>query len=90
MLEYVPYCLNNFIRVGGLPIDIVRFYSAQILCALEYLHTEMDLVHRDLKPGNIMVTERDYIKLIDFGDSKVLIEDEGEYVQSVEARKKRN
>ena len=66
VLEYVPYCLNNFIRVGGLPIDIVRFYSAQILCALEYLHTEMDLVHRDLKPGNIMVTERDYIKLVSY------------------------
>jgi len=43
-----------------------------MITAIEYLHTEMNLVHRDLKPGNIMLTDQDYIKVIDFGDSVIM------------------
>ena len=50
---------------------IVKKYLSEILCALEELHS-LNVVHRDVKPDNIMVDDRGHIKLIDFGFAKVL------------------
>jgi len=50
--------------------EIARFYSAEVVLALDYLHTHMKIVYRDLKPENILLTEEGHIKLIDFGLSK--------------------
>ena len=48
--------------------DLVKFYSAQIAIALQYLH-DFGIVYRDLKPENILLDEDGYIKLCDFGAS---------------------
>eukprot|EP00761_Pharyngomonas_kirbyi_P003172 gb/GECH01003176.1/.p1 GENE.gb/GECH01003176.1/~~gb/GECH01003176.1/.p1 ORF type:complete len:419 (+),score=87.57 gb/GECH01003176.1/:1-1257(+) len=49
--------------------DAVRFYAAEVLLALEYLHM-MGFVYRDLKPENILIHESGHIRLTDFDLSK--------------------
>jgi len=44
----------------------VRFYVSEIVMAIEYLHS-IDIVHRDIKPDNILLTSAGHIKIIDFG-----------------------
>jgi len=49
--------------------DRVRFYVAEIVLAIEYLHT-LDIIYRDLKPENILLDDEGHIKLTDFGLAK--------------------
>uniref|UniRef100_A0A7S0ZD54 non-specific serine/threonine protein kinase n=1 Tax=Timspurckia oligopyrenoides TaxID=708627 RepID=A0A7S0ZD54_9RHOD len=52
-----------------LPEDAARFYAAEVLLALEYLH-HMGFVYRDLKPENILMRANGHIALTDFDLSK--------------------
>jgi len=46
-----------------------KFYAAEIVLALEYLHS-MGVVYRDLKPENILLDCEGHVRLTDFGLSK--------------------
>ncbi len=48
-----------------------KFYIGMLLYVIDYLHKK-NIAHRDLKPSNIMIDKNGYIKLIDFGTSKII------------------
>lgn len=47
-----------------------RFYCAEITMALEYLHKH-GVIHRDIKPDNMLLSATGHLKLTDFGLSKI-------------------
>lgn len=54
---------------GGMSIKSFRDYYFPVLDALEYAHGK-DIIHRDIKPDNIMLTENGRVKVMDFGLAK--------------------
>lgn len=74
VLEYVPNgMLSEKLHLfdDGFPKHIVKFYAAQLVLTIEYLNSQ-NIAHRDIKPGNIMLDENYNMKLIDFGEAKVV------------------
>lgn len=72
----MEYCAGGeFFRVlqkqprRRLKESAVRFYAAEVILALEYLH-HMGFIYRDLKPENILMRENGHISLTDFDLSK--------------------
>ncbi|MFE5770261.1 protein kinase [Streptomyces sp. NPDC056485] len=58
-------------QYGAMPADKALKVTADVLAALEVSH-EMGLVHRDIKPGNVMMTKRGLVKVMDFGIARAM------------------
>lgn len=63
--------LKDIIAQGPVPVDEAVKYVDGILEALDYSH-RAGVVHRDIKPGNVMVTEKGTVKVMDFGIARAV------------------
>ena len=78
VMEY--YCNNLGLTIGEtyrveatsrvLSVDKAIHYARQILVGLSRLH-RAEIIHRDIKPYNILITDEDRVKITDFGLSKL-------------------
>lgn len=60
-------------RMSTFDEECSRFYGAQILDTIEYMHSR-GVIHRDLKPENLLLDGNRHIKVTDFGTAKLLPE----------------
>ncbi|GMI97456.1 UNICORN-like, AGC2 kinase 4 [Hibiscus trionum] len=74
----IPYCPGSDLHVlryhqidRVFSPDVIRFYVAEVLCALEHLHS-LGVVYRDLKPENILIQQSGHAMLTDFDLSRNL------------------
>uniref|UniRef100_A0A5B6YPL0 non-specific serine/threonine protein kinase n=1 Tax=Davidia involucrata TaxID=16924 RepID=A0A5B6YPL0_DAVIN len=74
----VPYCPGGDLNVlryrqtdHVFSPSVIRFYLAEIVCALEHLHS-MGIAYRDLKPENVLIQQSGHVTLTDFDLSRSL------------------
>ena len=89
--ELLPYLVMEYVK-GQTLRDIIRVNGALsqrdaeqvmlgVLNALEYSH-RMGVIHRDIKPGNIMISEQGMVKVMDFGIARALDDSAATMTQS--------
>ncbi len=82
VMEYVDGRLLKYVLANGPlePAEATRIIS-QVLTALEYSH-RAGVVHRDIKPGNIMITSSGQVKVMDFGIARAISESSATIAES--------
>ncbi len=74
IMEFVDgRLLSDIIAEGALEPDEALRITSEVLTALEYSH-RAGLVHRDIKPGNVMITAAGQVKVMDFGIARAVAE----------------
>uniref|UniRef100_A0A8C5QGB6 Uncharacterized protein n=1 Tax=Leptobrachium leishanense TaxID=445787 RepID=A0A8C5QGB6_9ANUR len=68
VMQYLPGGdLDQFMgKNGKLDINTARFFAAELVCGLQYLHKN-GIIHRDIKPDNVLLDSQGHIKIADFG-----------------------
>lgn len=83
VMEYVEgHTVKDLLSDGtAVPIDEAVEIASGVLSALAYAHTA-NLVHRDIKPGNIMLTNDGKVKVMDFGIARALTDSQATMTQT--------
>lgn len=72
----MEYCeggsMTDVIEMGSLAEDVIKAVCASIVLGLQYLHGVANVCHRDIKCGNVLLTQDAHVKLADFGVSAEL------------------
>jgi serine/threonine-protein kinase len=83
-LEYVEgRTLRDYCQEQALGLEARLALFQQVLAAVQYAHGQL-VVHRDLKPGNILVTADRQVRLLDFGIAKLLVDGEAKETELTE------
>lgn len=72
VMEYCPYSVARYIDEyprENIPHDEIKYVAKQLFAGLKYLHQNY-IIHRDIKPDNLMLTKDGVLKIIDFGLSR--------------------
>eukprot|EP00038_Savillea_parva_P010943 m.193964 g.193964 ORF g.193964 m.193964 type:complete len:567 (-) comp19084_c0_seq1:280-1980(-) len=73
VFEFIDHTALNELEAHphGLPIDSVKRITYQVLRGIEFCHSK-NVVHRDVKPENVLVTTKYVVKMCDFGFARTL------------------
>ena len=68
VFEYLDHDLKKFLNLNGEPLkpELAKSYLYQLLLAIKYCHSRR-ILHRDIKPQNLLLDTNGLIKLADFG-----------------------
>eukprot|EP00049_Salpingoeca_infusionum_P002312 m.55653 g.55653 ORF g.55653 m.55653 type:complete len:360 (-) comp11503_c0_seq2:343-1422(-) len=71
IMEMMPRDLDTYVTTPGspMPLALTQSYMKQLLAGLDFCHVE-GILHRDIKPGNLLIDRQGKIKLADFGLAK--------------------
>ncbi|KAJ1416803.1 kinase-like domain-containing protein [Ochromonadaceae sp. CCMP2298] len=76
VFEFVDYDLSGLLKAGSMPLtdQHIRCYLHQLLLGTACLH-EADILHRDIKSANLLVTKHNVLKIADWGLARALPHD---------------
>ncbi|GAB1609856.1 dual specificity mitogen-activated protein kinase kinase 6-like [Argonauta hians] len=78
LMEVMDASLDKFYKKvytdTNIPEDVLTIIASSVVRALHYLHQNLHVIHRDVKPSNILVNRLGFVKICDFGISGYLVD----------------